>query len=263
MHQQIEISNVPLHLPSQPFPTDTFIITITIIIINNYYIAIYIPLELTQADSTHGKMVFHDWLDGKWAVLFSHPDDFTPVCTTEIGRMALKYDSLSQKGVKVCALSCNNVDSHKAWLKDVVAHCDNNVTVDFPIVADPTREIAVKFGMLDPTNRDSSSLPLTARAVFVIGPDRKLKLSINYPASVGRNMDEVERVVDALMLSWDKSVATPANWPHNHKDQGMEGWVFLLPTVTTEDADKHFPSHKTLDMPSGKDYMRLTPLSED
>lgn len=173
--------------------------------------------------------------------------------------MALKYDALASKGVKVAALSCNDVSSHNEWLEDVVAHCENKVTVDFPIIADPTREVAVKFGMLDPTNKDKFELPLTARSVFVIGPDKKLKLSINYPASVGRNMDEIERVVDALMLSWDKSVATPANWPHNHKEMGMEGWVFLLPTVTDQDAKEHFPQHKTCDVPSGKPYLRLTP----
>lgn len=205
--------------------------------------------------------MFHDWLDGKWAILFSHPDDFTPVCTTEIGRMALKYDSLKAKGVKVIGLSCNDIGSHEVWLNDVVAHCENKIGIDFPMIADPTREIAIKFGMLDPTNQDKASLPLTARSVFIIGPDRKLKLSLNYPASVGRNMDEIERVVDALILSWEKSIATPANWPKNHKDHGMEGWVFLLPTVTKEDAEKHFPEHKELSMPSGKSYMRLTPNS--
>lgn len=219
-------------------------------------------LQSSQANTTHGSIVFHDWLDGKWAILFSHPDDFTPVCTTEIGRMALKYDSFKAKGVKVVALSCNDIPSHEVWLKDVVAHCDNKIGIDFPMIADPTREIAIKFGMLDPTNNDASSMPLTARSVFIIGPDKKLKLSINYPASVGRNMDEIERVVDALMLSWDKSIATPANWPHNHKEHGMEGWVFLLPTVTKDDAEKHFPEHKELDMPSGKPYMRLTPTNK-
>lgn len=173
--------------------------------------------------------------------------------------MALKYEAFKEKGVKVVALSCNDISSHQTWLKDVVAHCDSKIGIEFPMIADPTRDIAVKFGMLDPTNKDKFALPLTARSVFIIGPDRKLKLSLNYPASVGRNMDEIERVVDALMLSWDKSIATPANWPHNHKDSGMEGWVFLLPTVTEEDAKKHFPKHKELEMPSGKPYMRLTP----
>lgn len=212
-----------------------------------------------QAETTHGKIIFHDWLDGKWAILFSHPDDFTPVCTTEIGRMALKYDTFKEKDVKVIALSCNDISSHKTWLTDVVAHCDNKIGIDFPMIADPTREIAVKFGMLDPTNKDKFLLPLTARSVFIIGPDKKLKLSLNYPASVGRNMDEIERVTDALMLSAEKSVATPANWPKNHKDLDMEGWVFILPTVTPEDAKEYFPEHKELEMPSGKPYMRLTP----
>lgn len=173
--------------------------------------------------------------------------------------MALKHDNLKAKGVKVCALSCNDVNSHKAWLMDVVAHCENNIKIDFPIIADQSREIAVKFGMLDVSNKDNTDLPVTTRTVFVIGPDRKLKLSINYPSSVGRNFDEIERVVDALMLSYDKSIATPANWPNNHKGKEHEGWVFLLPTVTGDDAKKHFPRHKELQMPSGKPYMRLTP----
>lgn len=173
--------------------------------------------------------------------------------------MALKHASFTAKGVKLIGLSCNDIESHNVWIKDVVSHCANNITVDFPMIADATREIAMKFGMLDASNNDTSTLPLTARCVYIIGPDRKLKLSLNYPASVGRNMDEIERVVDALMLSWEKSVATPANWPNNHQEIGMKGWVFLLPTVTEGDAKQFFPQHKVLDVPSGKPYMRLTP----
>lgn len=215
-----------------------------------------------KAESTAGPINWYDWIDGKWAILFSHPADFTPVCTTEIGRMALKYKKFAEKGVKVAALSCDVLADHNTWLEDVVAHCENKVTIDFPIIADPSREIATLYGMLDPNIQDKEGLPLTCRAVFIIGPDKKLKLSLNYPASVGRNMDEVERVVDALMLSAEKSVATPANWPNNHAEQGMKGWVFLLPTVTAEDAKEHFPAHKVCEVPSGKAYLRLTPMED-
>jgi peroxiredoxin 6 len=215
------------------------------------------------ADSTMGKISWHDWIGDSWAILFSHPADFTPVCTTEIGRMALKYDYLASKGVKVAALSCDALDDHNTWLKDVVAHCENKVSIKFPIIADPTREIAVKYGMIDPGNNDKQGLPLTCRAVFIVGPDKKLKLSLNYPASVGRNMDEVCRVVDALQLSSKASIATPANWPNNHEDQGMKGWVFLLPTVTPEDAKEYFPDHKVCKVPSGIDYLRLTPATKE
>lgn len=215
-----------------------------------------------EADTTMGPIHWHEWIDGSWTVLFSHPADFTPVCTTEIGRMAIKHKYLASKGVKVAALSCNALGEHETWLSDIVAHCENKVTIDFPMIADPTREIAVKYGMIDPEMKDNMGLPLTCRAVFVIGPDKKLKLSLNYPASVGRNMDEVVRVVDALMLSAEQSVATPANWPNNHEEQGMKGWVFLLPTVTKEDAEAHFPQHKVCPVPSGLEYLRLTPLPE-
>ncbi|KIZ04081.1 hypothetical protein MNEG_3882 [Monoraphidium neglectum] len=259
-----------------------------------------------EADSTLGPIKWHDWIDGewpgrarKWAILFSHPADFTPVCTTEIGRMAIKYKNFEAKGVKVAALSCDKIDDHNTWLKDVVAHCANKVrcwrasngspaaavaaaaaavaavTIDFPILADPTREIATLYGMLDPALEDKSEQQGAAQEaeaalggvvgggppmVFIIGPDKKLKLTVNYPASVGRNMDEIERVVDALILSSDKSIATPANWPNNHEEAGMKGWVFLLPTVTKEDADKFFPDHKVCDVPSKIEYLRLTPV---
>jgi 1-Cys peroxiredoxin 6 len=211
-----------------------------------------------EAKTTMGDMHWHEWIEGSWAILFSHPADFTPVCTTEIGRLALKYKDLESKGVKLATLSCDVVESHTAWLKDVVAHCENNITIDFPIIADPTREISVKYGMLDPSITDKEGLPLTCRAVFIIGPDKKLKLSLNYPASVGRNMDEIVRVVDALQLSARASVATPANWPNNHENIGAKGWAFLLPTVTPEDAKAYFPGAKHCKVPSGVDYLRLT-----
>jgi 1-Cys peroxiredoxin 6 len=134
-----------------------------------------------------------------------------------------------------------------------------------PVVLTESREVSVKYGMLDPNNKDGDDLPLTIRAVFIIGPDLKLKLSLNYPASVGRNMEEIVRCVKALKLSADNSIATPANWPNNHAELNMDGTemkgsVFLLPTVSNEDAAKHFPGHKICDVPSGKEYLRLVHL---
>ena len=137
---------------------------------------------------------FHEWIGDGWCVLFSHPADFTPVCTTEIGRLALKYEWFTQRDVKVATLSVDPVDSHNTWLKDVVAHCENGITIDFPIIADADRTISTKYGMLDPANLDDQPLPLKIRADFIIGPDKKLKLQLNYPSCVvhvgqhGRNL---------------------------------------------------------------------------
>jgi len=218
------------------------------------------------ADTTHGPMPsFHKWKEGKWAILFSHPADFTPVCTTEIGRLALKYDKLSAMDCLVATLSVYPVKSHQDWLRDVVAHCENKIEVKFPIIGDPDRKISTAYGMIDPGTSDEQSLPLTIRAVFIINPENKLMLSLNYPACVGRNMDEIVRCVEALQLSYKKSIATPANWPNNHAeiDVGGErtcafkGSVFLLPTVSPEDAEEHFPGYHTCDVPSGIPYLRL------
>mmetsp|Transcript_29934 Transcript_29934/g.50371 ORF Transcript_29934/g.50371 Transcript_29934/m.50371 type:complete len:289 (-) Transcript_29934:193-1059(-) len=216
-----------------------------------------------SCDTTQGKWTsFHEWLGTSWGILFSHPADFTPVCTTEIGRLALKYKWLTERDVKVATISVDAVDSHNAWLKDVVAHCENKVTVDFPIIGDADRKISVLYGMIDPSNIDDSGLPLTTRAVFIIDPAKKLKLTLNYPASVGRNMEEICRVIEALQLSAKCSVATPANWPNNHESIGMKGSVFLLPTVTDADAEEHFPGYKTCEVPSSKKYLRLFPAEK-
>mmetsp|Transcript_26313 Transcript_26313/g.63420 ORF Transcript_26313/g.63420 Transcript_26313/m.63420 type:complete len:295 (-) Transcript_26313:198-1082(-) len=214
-----------------------------------------------SADTTQGHMAsFHEWLGDSWGILFSHPADFTPVCTTEIGRVALKYDWLEKNDCKIATLSVDPVDSHTEWLEDVVSHCENNIEIKFPIIADPDRQISVAYNMFDPANLDDDGLPLTIRAVFIIDPDKKIKLILNYPASVGRNMDEICRCVEALQLSARSSVATPANWPNNHESIGMKGSVFILPTVTEEDAKKHFPDHTTCKVPSGKEYLRLTAM---
>jgi len=216
-----------------------------------------------QAETTQGPIDFYEWKKDKWGILFSHPADFTPVCTTEIGKLALKYDELVELDVKVATLSVDPVKSHEDWLRDVVAHCDNKIEVKFPIIGDQDRKISTAYGMIDPGNIDAQELPLTIRAVFIINPENKLMLSLNYPACVGRNMDEIVRCVKALKLSYQKSIATPANWPNNHMDlkddagTSLKGSVFLLPTVSQEDADANYPGYHTCKVPSGKDYLRL------
>jgi 1-Cys peroxiredoxin 6 len=224
-----------------------------------------------SAETTHGPMEsFHKWKEGKWAILFSHPADFTPVCTTEIGRLALKYDKLVELDCKVATLSVDPVKSHEDWLKDVVAHCENKIEVKFPIIGDSSRKISTLYGMIDPGTSDEQSLPLTIRAVFIINPENKLMLSLNYPACVGRNMDEIVRCVEALKLSYGKSIATPANWPNNHADMEIDGKrsdeykgsVFLLPTVSPEDAESNYPGFYTCPVPSDIPYLRLVKQSD-
>jgi len=220
-----------------------------------------------KAETTTGDWdSFHEWKKGKWAILFSHPADFTPVCTTEIGRLALKYDQLAEMDCLVATLSVDPVKSHTEWLDDVVAHCENKIDIKFPIIGDADRSISTAYGMIDPGTSEDQSLPLTIRAVFIINPENKLMLALNYPACVGRNMDEIVRCVEALQLSYEKSVATPANWPNNHEDIELEdgtrtmdfkGSVFLLPTVSEEEANANFPGYHTCDVPSKKPYLRL------
>ena len=203
-------------------------------------------------DTTEGTINFHDWLGDSWGIFFSHPADFTPVCTTELGVVASLIPEFQKRNVKVIALSCDPVDSHKNWIKDIQAYNGLNDGWPYPIISDPHREIAVKLGMLDPAEKDKAGLPLTARAVFIIGADKKVKLSILYPATTGRNFDEILRVVDSLQLTAFKKVATPANWQNG-------GQCMVLPTVTPEDAAKLFPEHKVASVPSGKPYIRVTP----
>lgn len=220
-----------------------------------------------SAETTHGPIEsFHEWKKGKWAILFSHPADFTPVCTTEIGRLALKYDELSAMDCLVATLSVDPVKSHKEWLRDVVAHCENEIEVKFPIIGDKDRSISTAYGMIDPGTSDDQALPLTIRAVFIVNPENKLMLTMNYPACVGRNTEEIVRCVKALQLSYEKSIATPANWPNNHADiplkngertDEFKGSVFLLPTVSKEDADANYPDYHTCEVPSEIPYLRL------
>lgn len=166
----------------------------------------------------------------------------------------------------VATLSVDPVKSHTEWLRDVVAHCENEIDIKFPIIGDSDRSISTAYGMIDPGTSDDQDLPLTIRAVFIINPENKLMLSLNYPACVGRNTDEIVRCVKALQLSYEKSIATPANWPFNHADLPLKdgsrtdefkGSVFLLPTVSDEEAKTNYPGHHTCDVPSNKGYLRL------
>lgn len=185
-----------------------------------------------EADTSLGRIKFHEWIGDGYAVLFSHPRDFTPVCTTELGRVAQLKKRFADKNCKVIALSVDKVDNHGNWIKDIneIVGC----TVDFPIIADPDRRISCLYGMLDQTHLEDTGLPLTVRSCFIIGPDRKIKTIISYPASTGRNFDEILRVIDSLQLAVTHKVATPADWT-----QGKD--VVVLPSIPTEEAKKLFP----------------------
>ena len=194
------------------------------------------------ADTTEGKISFHQWLGNSWAVLFSHPKDYTPVCTTELGKVSKIKKEFDKRGVKIIGLSVDPLDSHKGWINDI--NETQNTKVNFPMIADPERKVAVLYDMLDPTSKDN----LTARTVYVIAPDKKVKLMITYPASTGRNFDEVLRAVDSVQLTANYSVATPADW-HYGED------CIVVPSLSDEDAQKKFPKgFKRI-----KPYLRVTP----
>ncbi|XP_078264188.1 peroxiredoxin-6 [Rhinoraja longicauda] len=208
-----------------------------------------------EADTTEGKMKFHEWLGDSWGILFSHPADYTPVCTTELGLMAKMALEFEKRKVKVIALSVDSVEDHQGWSKDINAYIGKPTEqkLPFPIIADKHRELAVLLGMLDPEEKNKEGLPLTARAVFVIGPDKKMKLSLLYPATTGRNFDEILRVVDSLQLTACNKVATPVNWK-------VGGDCMVLPNISTEEAAQLFPkNYSPGKLPSKKNYMRFTP----
>ncbi|XP_043555846.1 peroxiredoxin-6 [Chiloscyllium plagiosum] len=208
-----------------------------------------------EADTTVGKIRFHEWLGDSWGLLCSHPADYTPVCTTELGRMAKMASEFEKRNVKMIALSVDSVKDHHGWSKDINHYIGEPQVqnLPFPIIADEKRELAVQLGMLDPAEKNSQGLPLTARAVFVIGPDKTLKLSILYPATTGRNFDEILRVIDSLQLTACKKVATPVNWKAG-------GECMVLPNIPEDEASKLFPKGiRTMDLPSTKAYLRFTP----
>ncbi|XP_077464284.1 peroxiredoxin-6 [Stigmatopora argus] len=208
-----------------------------------------------EADTTIGRIKFHDFLGNSWGILFSHPKDFTPVCTTELACAASLSEKFTKRDVKMIALSVDSVEDHRGWSKDVMAfNSQASSPLPFPIIADHKRELANKLGMLDPDEIDGDGIPLTARCVFVVGPDKRLKLSILYPATTGRNFDEILRVIDSLQLTAQKKVATPVDWKPGQK-------VMVLPNVSDADAAVLFPNGVTTkEVPSGKKYLRYTQL---
>jgi len=195
-----------------------------------------------QAKTTAGDIDFYEYLGDGWGVLFSHPADYTPVCTTELGKTALLQEEFRKRNVKALAVSVDPLDKHHGWVKDI--NETQNCTVDFPIIADEDRKVAELYDMIHP----NASLTATVRSLFIIGPDKKLKLSITYPASTGRNFHEVLRVIDSLQLTANHSVATPADWKAGED-------VIVVPAISTEDAIKKFPKGVKVVKP----YLRYTP----
>jgi alkyl hydroperoxide reductase subunit AhpC len=195
-----------------------------------------------HAETTEGPINFHEWLGDSWGVLFSHPADFTPVCTTELGTVANYVPEFKKRNTKVIALSVDGLESHKLWIKDI--NETQNTTVNFPIIADEDKTIATLYDMLHP----NASEKFTVRSVFVIGPDKKIKLTLTYPASTGRNFEELLRVIDSLQLTANYSVATPANWKDGED-------VVSTPAVLDSDIPAKFPKGHTAIKP----YLRLTP----
>jgi thioredoxin-dependent peroxiredoxin len=197
------------------------------------------------AETTEGTIDFHQWKGDSWAVLFSHPKDYTPVCTTELGRVAGLKAEFDRRGVKVIGLSVDAVADHEGWKQDIADVTGNEL--NFPLVADPTHEIAEKYDMLPASAGTDLAEVLTVRSVYVIGPDNKIKLSLTYPASTGRNFDELLRVIDSLQLTAKHSVATPADWT-----QGDD--VIIANAVSDEEAKEKFPQG----WDAKKPYLRVT-----
>jgi len=194
------------------------------------------------AETTEGTVNFHEWLGDGWGILFSHPKDFTPVCTTELGAMAKITEEFKKRNVKVLAVSVDPIDSHKGWVKDI--NETQSCTVSYPIIADPEKKVANLYDMIHPNALDN----MTVRSVFIIGPDKKVKLMLTYPASTGRNFQEILRVVDSLQLTAKFKVATPANWKDGED-------CIITPAVTDADIPNLFPKgHRVV-----KPYLRYTP----
>lgn len=204
-----------------------------------------------QAETSNGPISFHEYLGDSWGVLFSHPDDFTPVCTTELGAFAKLEPEFAKRNTKLIGLSANDTSSHKAWIKDIDEV--NGSKLSFPIIADPERKIALAYDMIDhqdATNVDSKGFPFTIRSVFIIDPKKNIRLILAYPASTGRNSAEVLRVIDSLQTGDNNRVTTPIDW-----QLGQD--VIVAPSVSDEEAKKIFPKFRTV-----KPYLRFTPLEK-
>lgn len=193
-------------------------------------------------DSTDGEIRFYDYIEGSWAVLFSHPRDFTPVCTTELGAVAKLKGEFDRRGVKLLGLSVDGASDHSAWAADIEQ--TQGVRLNFPLLADKDRRVSNLYGMIHPNADDTA----TVRSVFIIGPDKKLKLTLTYPASTGRNFAEILRVIDSLQLTASYQVATPADWQHGED-------CIIVPAVSSEEAKTKFPKGFT----EHKPYLRTTP----
>ena len=195
-----------------------------------------------HADTTQGPISFHDWIENSWVLFFSHPADFTPVCTTELGKTALLHGEFEKRGVKVLALSVDPVEKHVGWIKDI--NETQHVSVEFPIIADEDKKVSELYDFIHP----NASATLTVRSLVIIAPDKTVKLIITYPASTGRNFVEVLRVIDSLQLTANYSVATPADWKEGED-------VIVVPAITTEAAIEKFPKGVKVVKP----YLRYTP----
>jgi len=198
-----------------------------------------------RAMTTEGEIDFHEWLGDAWGILFSHPADYTPVCTTELGTAAKLKDEFERRGVKMIAVSVDPIEDHRGWIGDIEETQD--CRMNFPIIADPDRKVAALYDMIHPNSLEN----LTVRTVFVIDPEKKVRLTLTYPASTGRNFDEILRVVDSLQLTSRHSVATPANWKRGED-------CIVVPTVPDDELESRFPKGVTRIKP----YLRITPSPE-
>jgi thioredoxin-dependent peroxiredoxin len=194
------------------------------------------------AETSEGTIRFHEWLGDSWGVFFSHPRDYTPVCTTELGAVAKIKGEFDKRNTKIIAISVDPIDSHAGWIQDI--NETQNTNVNFPIIADPDKQVANLYDMIHPNASDTA----TVRSVFIIGPDKKIKLTLTYPASTGRNFAEILRVIDSLQLTANYSVATPANWEYGQD-------CVIVPAVTDAEIPEKFPKGHTVIRP----YLRTTP----
>ncbi|HOS47465.1 MAG TPA: peroxiredoxin [Bacteroidia bacterium] len=195
-----------------------------------------------QADTTEGKIDFHEWIGDSWAILFSHPADFTPVCTTELGATSRLQPEFIKRNVKTIAVSVDSLESHNKWIPDI--NETQNTKMNFPIIADPEKKVSLLYDMIHP----NASMTHTVRSVFIIGPDKKIKLTLTYPASTGRNFNELLRVIDSLQLTAEYSLATPADWEYG------DDCIIAL-SVSNEEAKEKFPKGFEVVKP----YLRITP----
>ncbi|XP_050305236.1 peroxiredoxin-6 [Anthonomus grandis grandis] len=214
------------------------------------------PFPDFSVKTTFGDMQLHEYFGDSWGILFSHPGDFTPVCTTELARVVQLKDEFASRNCKVIGLSCDSIESHLEWTKDIKVYAEVfGEDFPFPIIADKDWELVVELGMLDPDEKNDTGLPLPARAVFIIDPKKRMRLSILYPATTGRNFDEILRVLDSLQLCDKYQVATPVDWKKGDD-------VMVQPSLSEEQRKKLFPSITMQSLPSGKNYIRKTAMPD-